>query len=292
MPIGVTRDKVVYGLGAARRHMHRYTRIRWVVGILFTVGIALLPLTGVLRLDLWGGHNVVLGEEVGPVEAAKAFAFPFLAVNIGIILLSRFVGRYLCGFVCPIGSLARLSEWFRWKERKRHTRWAGAVALFLVSVLLAAVTFSFWVDWGVFVLGSPLAKGLSAAFLAGTTLVIFGTVHGLGLRFCRHWCPSGVYFAVLGPVTHNGVQFAAPQNCTDCKACEKACPMDLEPTMMMHAPVRGGSGFYPDGLSNHAMCIRCGDCVAACEGTTAPYEGETPLRMGWFDEQREREKAS
>ena len=251
----------------------------------FTLAVALLPVTGIMRFDLWGGRHVVGGHEVGFVEAAKAFAFPFLAINVVIVLASRFIGRYLCGFVCPVGALARLDDWLRWSERKAHHRWIARAGLFAASFGLAAVAFSFWVDWRVFSEGSGAARAVAGSALGLTGLAVFGTVHGLGLKFCRNLCPSGIYFAVLGPETSNGIEFSHPENCTECHACESACPMDLEPRYLSASTQNDGRGLYPEGLSNHALCIRCGDCVAACESTTAVDPVPTPLRMGWLREE-------
>jgi NAD-dependent dihydropyrimidine dehydrogenase PreA subunit len=109
------------------------------------------------------------------------------------------------------------------------------------------------------------------------------TLFWLGQRFCRDWCPSGVYFAVLGQNTLNGIQFAHPDTCTECKACDKVCPMDLHPRELSGGAYRGGSGFYPQALSNFALCIRCGDCVVACEDVNrSRREGAPSLRMGWL----------
>jgi polyferredoxin len=280
MPVGAKRNRILYGLGARRDRIHRYTLIRWVVGVLSTVGIALLPLTDTLRLDLWSGEHRWLGEPVGLVAGLKAFAFPFLAINAVIIVASRFLGRYLCGFACPVGSLNRLSEWFRWRHRKsRAGRVRGALWVLATCSLLAAITFSFWVDWRVFREGSPPAVALAGTFLGGMALGLYVGISRLGLRFCRELCPSGVYFAVLGPETTTGIEFAHPENCTDCQACIKVCPMDLAPKDML-APPRAGQGFYPDGLSQHALCIRCGDCVVACEETTSRDHARTPLHLG------------
>ncbi len=282
MPLGKKRNAVVYGINAARGAMHRYTKLRWAIGLTFTAAIALLAVTGTLRFDFWRGEHVYLGQRVGLVEAAKAFAFPFLAVNIVIILASRFIGRYLCGFVCPVGALARLGEWFRWRNRKGKSRWLRLTSLGLTSFGLAAITFSFWVDWRVFAQGSTFAISVAAGFLGTMALGLFYLVDGLGLRFCRDVCPSGVYFALMGPTTNNGVEFSNPDSCTDCKACETACPMDLEPRHLDAPPSRGGLGLYPDNLSNHALCIRCGDCISACEETTKRDAAPTPLRIGWL----------
>lgn len=286
MPLGRERWKVAFGL--ARAHgRHRYTTLRWVVGIAFTVLIALLPALGVVRFDLWGGNHVVLGEPRDLVGALKAFLFPFLFVNIAILLASRFLGRYLCGFVCPVGALARFSEWVRWRGRDGAVRYGRLAALGAICLVLGAITFSFWIDWRVFLEGSTLAITLAGAFLAALVGGLFALVHWMGLRFCRNYCPSGVYFALLGPETWSGVSFQNPEACTECKACEKVCPMDLQPRSLDAAESREGVGFYPNGMTNHALCIRCGDCVAACEATA---EGEelAPLGMGWLGDPRER----
>ena len=285
MPVGKVRDRTLYGLGDKRGRLHRYTVIRWGIGVVSTVAVAALPFTNTLRLDLWSGRHYFLGEEVGTVEGIKAFAFPFLAVNIAIILASRFLGRWLCGFGCPIGNLNRLREWIGWRTRKGRGRVVGELALFLVTGLLAVITFSFWVDWGVFFRGSPLAVTLSAGFLLGTQAVLYGIVRGMGMRFCRDYCPSGVYFALLGPTSATGVVFAHPDNCTDCHACENACPVDLQPRELLTGAQRGGIGFYPDAVTNLANCLRCGDCVNVCEEIAEGGEQvpDTPLALGLLD---------
>ncbi len=273
------RERTLYGLSAKQPHVHRYTKIRWTIAVLSTIGVALLPLTDTLRFDLWSGRHAWRGERVDLVRAAKAFLFPFLALNVGIVIVSRFFGRWLCGFGCPIGNLNRLAEWLHWRGRTRLRRWLGHGVMFGACGLLAAITFSFWIDWRVFTSGTALAASIASALLLVLTLGLWGLTAGMGMRFCRDYCPSGVYFAVLGPSTLTGVEFAHPQACTDCHACTNVCPTELEPRRMADAPTRDGRGFYPDGLSNFANCLRCGDCVEVCEATTSGQE-LTPLRMG------------
>ena len=283
MPVGFPRARVLRSLAKARGRTHRYTWIRWAVGLGSTLAIALLPWTGTLRLDLWRGRHLWLGQEVGLVEGLKRFAFPFLAINVAIVLASRFLGRYLCGFVCPVGALNRADEWLRWRWRAGVGRASRAALMLLLAGALAFVAFCFWVDPLVLLQGSPLALTLSWGALLGVTLGLFGIVRGLGFRFCRDWCPSGVYFAVLGPSSLTGVEFANPEACTECRSCERICPSDLKPTQMLAGgEPRAGSGLYPSGLTDLALCLRCGDCIAACEDATGEFGEDTPLRLGFL----------
>jgi polyferredoxin len=288
MPLGKTRETVLFGLARARGTVHRYTLWRWGLGVAFTLAVAALPAFDVLRFDLWQGRHHYLGRELGLVEVARAFAFPFLAINLLILVVSRWLGRYLCGFVCPYGAVARLAEWLRFHSKSRAQRIGAITGLLGLCALLSAVAFAFWVDLRVFVEGSTRAIAIASLCYAALVGTFFGMVWSLALRFCRDWCPSGVYFAILGHDTLNGVEFAHPESCTDCGACEKSCPTDLLPRAMPGPTHRTGTGLYPDGASNFALCIRCGDCIAACEATTARNRTPTPLRMGFLPESARR----
>ncbi len=276
---GAKRERALYGILHKLPKIHRYTWIRWGVGVVATLSIAALPVLDILRFDLWGGGHRWLGEPVDTVTAAKAFAFPFLAINVVIVLKSRLFGRYLCGFFCPVGTLSRLVEWARYTDRKGRWRIAGPLTAFLVSCLMAAITFAFWVDWHVFLEGSTLARTLSAVFLGSMALGLFGIVQFMGLRFCRDLCPSGVYFALLGQETINGIEFDET-TCTDCGLCDVVCPVDLKPRDMSGGPWRDERGFYSDGMSNFALCLRCGDCVVACEEVGTRGEPMSALSLG------------
>ena len=65
--------------------------------------------------------------------------------------------------------------------------------------------------------------------------------------FCRYLCPLGAVYSVFTPVAL--YRYSVDQaRCTQCGACQKACPMDI--------PVHK--------TPNSLECIRCGKCKAAC----------------------------
>lgn len=275
------RSRTLFGVAKHRAHLHRFTIARWIIGVGFTVGIAVLPFTGLLRIDVLGGENIVAGEVSPLLQTIRAFAFTFLGVNIAIILANRFLGRWLCGFVCPVGSMNRFSEWIRWRTRKLKFRLLGVVGLFGSCLVLSVVGVAFFVSpvsaWN----ASPTVQ----VVLAGATLLVtaglFVIVQFQGMNFCRSWCPSGVYFAVLGPESSTGIEFEHADNCTKCGACESVCPVDLDPKHIPDGPLRASRGFYPDDLTNFANCLRCGDCITVCE--SAVPNDATPLRLGFMD---------
>ena len=279
MPLGKTRNRVL-ARQRGKNGTHRYEYRRIAIGIVASLLVAWIPLGGILRFDLWDGRHVVLGEPASLVTAVRAFAFPFLAVNILILFGTRFWGRYLCGFGCPVGAFARMGEALRFPrkgqsqlQRLRHILLLGAGAL-----TIAGIVFAFWVDPRVFLEGSAGARAGATAFLLGLTAGVFLGARRLGLGFCRDWCPSGVYFALLGHETRSGVELRHPESCTDCKLCEVVCPVDLEPRTLHGVHPNSSRGFYPEGLSHQAICLRCGDCIRACEDTTGTEK--TALALG------------
>jgi len=62
--------------------------------------------------------------------------------------------------------------------------------------------------------------------------------------------------------------------------------MELEPRHMSGGDYRGGRGLYGDFMSNFALCIRCGDCVVACEELGSRRSESTALRMGTLPESK------
>lgn len=250
--------------------------------LVITASLAILlavPLSGLVRLDLWAGHHLLLFERVDALTAIKGFVVA-VAVLWGITFTTNLiVGRFFCGWGCPVGYVGRLGEDVDKAKKSRlrmllqHASGAGFVATFVGAMML------WWVDPLVMVEGSTTAKLVTAGVFL--TFAFGGFLHAFVWRFgfCRQVCPIGLYYKLVTSSTPIGIQFNEnPSPCIECGACEKICPVDLDPKHL------GETFTTDDGQEEHygdAECIRCGDCVEACRMIFKGREGETPpLRFG------------
>jgi polyferredoxin len=160
--------------------------------VVITASLALLsapPLFGWVRLDVWGGNHLLLGERVSIFDAIKGFVVALAILYGGTFLSNMIVGRFFCGWGCPVGYVSRLgeeTESTRGARRKlgRHLLGAGFVVAFTGATLL------WWVDPRVLLDGSVVAK----AVVLGVWIVLSlgGFLHAFKWRFtfCLRACPS------------------------------------------------------------------------------------------------------
>ena len=66
--------------------------------------------------------------------------------------------------------------------------------------------------------------------------------------FCQYLCPLGAVYGWFNRFSLVQIRWEQ-EACTNCKACQKACPVDLPPVK----------------ISVSTECIKCGKCVDACK---------------------------
>jgi len=275
---------------------HRYVWLRYLtqgitIGILFIV-----PLSGLARVDFYGGEHRMLYREVTLREGLAAVILGIASLYIITFLVNCACGRMFCGWGCPVGFLNRLADVAHLKPDKRHARWrrwrdaAGPVGH---STLLVVSCMLWWTSPETYVaFGSPAAL----AWVWGLTLSGIASLAALGWwwrwGFCMRACPIGLYYSFIAPSKAFGINFreatgdGARDACLHCNACIKVCPVDLNPMNLDKAiPARGGVSVSDAPANNH--CLKCGDCIQACEmmiDLAAPRRGisEVPLRFGIF----------
>ncbi len=168
---------------------------------------------------------------------------------LGALVVAPFAGRKWCGKACPRGMffdrvLARFSPSRPIPAWARHTATRIAVLVVLMSLLTLRLT-TVWGDWAA-------VGGVFVIMLTVTT--IFGVAVGL-FTHQRVWCtvcPAGTLAGWIG--ARRGPRPALDTSkCTDCSACARRCPMNLQPTAIARSVGR-----------THLDCTSCGTCAATC----------------------------
>lgn len=190
------------------------------------------------------------------------------------LLVGTLLGRAVCGFLCPFGWIQELLHKIPFVKKiktfryDRPLRWLKYIILLIFVILLplfvvdAVGTGSPWFcKWicpvGTLEAGIPLVftnPSLQSAigFLFQWKLAILIITILLSIMiyrpFCKYICPLGAIYALFNKISVYRYH-VSKDKCTNCKQCEKACPMQIN----------------PQTETNHAECIRCGECKEVCK---------------------------
>ncbi len=192
-----------------------------------------------------------------------------LAILLGAIGCSFAARKAFCSWVCPVGTLSRALEWVGKKTLWRHGRalriplWLDLPLLSLKYILLGLFLWAVVIQMPAFALDAFMRSPFNLAadakmllFFQGLTqtgAIVLGTLVALSVVvknfWCRYLCPYG---ALLGLASLASPQKVVrdPSTCNDCRACSRACPVDI--------PVHARDSVWT------AECTGCMSCVAAC----------------------------
>lgn len=251
-----------------------------------TASLAILlavPLLGVVRIDLWRGQHVLLGEEVGIIAALQGFVVTLAVIYGATFISNAIVGRFFCGWGCPVGFVSRFAEDVARNKPTRkkivhHVLGAAFVATFIVAVM------AWWVDLRVMWEGSTTARLVTVGTFGVLWLGGLGHAFVWRFGFCMNLCPIGLYYRYVTSVAPVGIVFHEdPDPCTGCRSCERVCPVNLNPKVL-GKPVESLDFNDDDGpipRYGDAECLRCGDCIEACRLTFKKRpDAVPPLRFG------------
>lgn len=239
----------------------RNARRRRLVQLAGLAVFVLLPLFDLFRFDFEAGRLHLFGAEIWLDE----WAILWLALMFGMWLigaLSLVLGRVYCAYACPqmvFSEIAhdfddmakRLARRFDPKLRPRIARAISLAAVAIVSIA-ASVFFLAWF--------APLPEVVSrlahldlglwvGAVGALTALLAFLDFAFVREGFCRSVCPYGLLQGVIEDGRSLHVRYDEQGGCIECKACVKACPMEID--------IRDGAF--------QIECTRCGSCIDACD---------------------------
>jgi len=239
-----------------------------------------IALAALLNIGVWQWHAVcfpvlnchscpisVFSCPIGIIGHFAGLALIPLSV-IGIVVLAGLLGgRILCGWACPFGLVQELLYKIPF-VRYSIPSWTRFIKYGIFAGLVVAVPYFLTTESPLFFCRlCPVATIESAipwAIINGTTNVwslsirltilftVFILVMGHRRFFCKVLCPMGACLSLLD-------RFAAvfpwrDDKCTDCRVCNKVCPMETEE--------KGARfGVFDDRTEE---CISCLECWKKC----------------------------
>ena len=228
-------------------------------------------------INCYSCPGAVTSCPLGSLQAgllSSKYKLPYFILGT-IILMGLFLGRFICGFLCPFGLLQELIYKLPLPKlrKNRATRILSylkyVILIFFVIAIplikLAPGFCKYICPAGTLEAGLPLliTNGPLRAmigFLFSWKFFILSLVLLLCMvcyrLFCRFICPLGAIYSFFSPVAIVGVKVDADK-CSACGRCVNTCKMDIRKV-------------------GDRECISCGDCISNCPENAIYYK--TPLR--------------
>jgi len=212
---------------------------------------------------------------IGSLQAtlnAREYRISMYVVGL-LVIFGTFLGRFVCGFLCPFGLVQDLL--FKIPFVKKIRRLPGekglrclrflflSVFVILLPMFIIDITglgepwFCKWIcpvgtlEGGIplVLLNSAMREATGFIFRWKITILVITLLSSIIIYrpFCRYVCPLGAIYGIFNKISFYRFTIDS-EKCTKCKACQKICRLDIP---VYEKP-------------NSADCIRCGDCKAAC----------------------------
>ncbi len=222
-------------------------------------------------IELWGSaHHVILQTVIG------------VAV---VVVLYSFLGRFFCGWVCPMDllfsifekklSLPKDSYHMKYHEANAKEKVVPIISMaifFILSVYFSipfyttispiAGTTKFFDELVAIAMGLPgAALGTALAYV---TFIIVALVVNIVAEkafkvkrfWCKYVCPVGNFYGfVMNKYSPFRIKVEDVTKCTKCNLCSMVCPMNIDVY-----------GQYVNTMKDvkDYRCFHCGRCVEVC----------------------------
>lgn len=159
-----------------------------------------------------------------------------IALTVSILVTSLLMGRFFCGYICPIGAV---QDFFRYIGKKlnikeihlprcKYFNFEILKYFILIFVLVLSIlemgkavsSYSPWIGYLNIFMGFNLIKGTWILFLIILLSLFVKRV------FCRCFCPLGAIQALLYAI--GPLKIFKSTDCIECNKCIKNCPVDIE----------------------------------------------------------------
>lgn len=209
----------------------------------------------------------------GVRQNISAYVAGFL-LTIGITF-----GRFICGYVCPMGLLQDLVYKIKSPKlivRFRYLRFVKYVVLVVVVIMLPLIIRNEITGLGdtwfcayicpsgtlfgaipIVAVNDMLRGAIGSQFFIKLIIAVSILILSVFILriFCRVLCPLGAIYALLNKIALLHMRHDK-EKCKQCSDCSKACHIMIEPVKDSNAP----------------ECFRCGKCVNICNQKALSYK--------------------
>jgi len=195
-----------------------------------------------------------------------------------LLVIGAVFGRFICGYVCPVGLLQDLTYRIKTPKIKLRLRFLRYVKYAVLAVFVVILPLS--IRHEVSGLGQPwfcmiicpsgtlfgaipllavndfLRQFADVQFIIKFSLAVCLVVTSLFVFrfFCRVLCPLGAIYSLMNKIALLHMQ-CDKGKCVSCGRCNDACHIIIEPAKKPNSP----------------ECVRCGKCINACSAKALSY---------------------
>ncbi len=193
-------------------------------------------------------------------------------IGLAVLAGTAILGRFFCGWICPLGTLQHLVSWIAGPERRklpkinRYRRWFAIKYVVLAVLLTWAVIGANHIGWldPIPLLHRAVAGGLRPLWHGGMMpggWISFSMLAAILLLsaymprfFCRALCPLGALLGLFARVAPLRIR-RGESSCTGCTLCVMPCQGADEP------------------LADHRVseCHVCLNCLDTCAENSLRY---------------------
>lgn len=226
------------------------------------------------------------GETAGALLSGIMRSYMGVALFLGVLVSTFFLGRLWCSHLCPVGGVSELGSRLVPKALQvpldkvpaPAVRYGYLSAYFLLPVLGLGSLCCNYCNFATVprLLGASFSQADMAFFFRWAGLVNLGLLAGLGFfarggrGYCNLLCPVGALDALsnkLGEKFGRRIRLVEDR-CNGCGKCKDACPtwaIDVGETAVRIDPL---------------SCIPCGLCMKACPHNAIAYRPLVAREVG------------
>lgn len=254
------------------KNIFQYRPTRRVVQFITLMLFALIPATGLLRIDLATASFIVLNHQIYWSSFVVVTGLSLIIVSAPV-LTYMIIGTAWCGWACPQNYLSEWANNLTYKllgkrasvevggegmivaaKKNKLLNWVILGGSFLmVSVVLGLIPLLFFYTpkevWQIVTLTHPGDLSPFILYLFGVFL-IFIDIAVVRYFLCDYACVyrMGQRMFRTRDALHVTYDATRSADCTKCNYCATVCITKIEPTE----------------ITDHDICINCGECIDAC----------------------------